>query len=70
MHRFFIPKPFKQEMQIAGRDAHHIIDVLRMVSGDRLQVVTDDGVSFVGIITAVGTNTVTVLAKELLRDSH
>ena len=70
MHRFFIPKPFKQEMQITGRDAHHIIDVLRMVPGDRLQVVADDGVSFVGEVTAVGTNTVTVLAKELLRDSH
>ena len=29
MHRFFIPKPYKQEMQITGRDAHHIMDVLR-----------------------------------------
>ena len=27
MHRFFIPKPYKQEMQITGRDAHHIMDV-------------------------------------------
>ena len=33
MHRFFIPKPYKQEMQITGRDAHHIMDVLRMGSG-------------------------------------
>ena len=33
MHRFFIPKPYKKEMQITGRDAHHIIDVLRMVPG-------------------------------------
>ena len=70
MHRFFIPKPFKQEMQITGRDAHHIIDVLRMVPGDRLQVVADDGISFVAEISVVGTNTVTVLAKEILRDSH
>ena len=70
MHRFFIPKPFKEEMQITGRDAHHIIDVLRMVPGDRLQVVVDDGISFVGEITAVGTNTVTVAAREFLRDSH
>ena len=70
MHRFFIPKPYKKEMQITGRDAHHIIDVLRMVPGDRLQVVADDGVSFVGEITTVNSNTVTVLAKEILRDSH
>ena len=70
MHRFFIPKPFKQEMQITGRDAHHIIDVLRMVPGDRLQVVADDGISFVGEITAAGTNTVTVAAREILRETH
>ena len=70
MHRFFIPKPFKQEMQITGQDAHHIIDVLRMDSGDRLQVVADDGFSFVGEITAINTNTVTVLAQEILRETH
>jgi len=70
MHRFFIPKPFKQEMQITGRDAHHIIDVLRMVPGDQLQVVADDGISFLGVIAAVTTNTVTVSAKEILRETH
>ena len=70
MHRFFIPKPFKQEMQIAGQDAHHIMDVLRMGPGDLLQVVADDGISFVGEIAAVSTNTVTVSAKEILRESH
>ena len=70
MHRFFIPKPFKQEMQITGQDAHHIIDVLRMGPGDSLQVVADDGVSFVGEIMATGINTVTVIAREILRESH
>ncbi|MBQ3366777.1 MAG: 16S rRNA (uracil(1498)-N(3))-methyltransferase [Acidaminococcaceae bacterium] len=70
MHRFFIPKPFKQEMQITGRDAHHIMDVLRMVPGDQLQAVADDGISFVGEITATGTNTVNVIARGILRESH
>ena len=70
MRRFFIPKPYKQEMQITGRDAHHIMDVLRMGTGDQLQVVADDGISFVGEITAVSTNTVTVSAKEILRETH
>jgi 16S rRNA (uracil1498-N3)-methyltransferase len=70
MHRFFIPRPFKEEMQITGRDAHHIIDVLRMVPGDRLQAVADDGISFMAEITAVGINTVTVLAREILRETH
>lgn len=70
MHRFFIPRPFKQEMQITGRDAHHIIDVLRMQPGEQVQVVADDGVSFIGEITAADTNTVTVAAREILRESH
>ena len=70
MHRFFIPKPYKKEMQITGRDAHHIIDVLRMAPGDRLQVVADDGVSFVGEVTAVNSNSVTVTAREILRETH
>ena len=70
MHRFFIPKPFKEEMRITGRDAHHIIDVLRMQPGEQIQIVADDGVSFVGEVTAVNSNTVTVLAKEILRETH
>ena len=70
MHRFFIPKPFKQEMQIAGQDAHHIIDVLRMLPGEQIQIVADDGISFIGEITVVATNTVTVIAREILRESH
>ena len=70
MHRFFIPKSFKQEMQITGQDAHHIIDVLRMGPGDLLQVVADDGISFVGQIMAADTNTVTIAAREILLESH
>ena len=70
MHRFFIPKPFKQEMQITGQDAHHIIDVLRMEPGEQIQIVADDGISFVGEITAINSNTVSVAAREILRDSH
>ena len=70
MHRFFIPRPFKQEMQITGQDAHHMIDVLRMQPGDRIQVVADDGVSFIGEIIAIGTNTATISAREILRESH
>ena len=34
MHRFFLPKPYAEEMVISGMDAHHIIDVLRMQPGD------------------------------------
>ena len=41
-----------------------------MVPGDQLQVVADDGISFVGEITAANTNTVTVAAREILRETH
>ena len=43
---------------------------MRMGVGDQLQVVADDGISFLGEITAVSTNTVTVSAKEILRETH
>lgn len=70
MQRFFIPEPFTPEMTVTGRDAHHILDVLRMQAGDCLQVVADDGVSFVGEIIRTGGNRVTVACREILRESH
>jgi len=70
MQRFFIPKPFKQEMQITGRDAHHIIDVLRMRPGDRLQVATDDGIRFIGEIVTVTVNMVTITSREIIQETH
>ena len=69
MHRFFIPQPFAGEMKISGMNAHHIIHVLRLRPGDRIQVVADDGVSFVGEICKLGENQVSVRALEILRDS-
>lgn len=56
MHRFFIAQPFAQEMNITGLDAHHIIDVLRMQPGSKLQVVADDGISFIGEVVRLGEN--------------
>ncbi|MEG0797431.1 MAG: 16S rRNA (uracil(1498)-N(3))-methyltransferase [Acidaminococcaceae bacterium] len=45
MHRFFVPTPFAEKMQIVGMDAHHICKVLRMQSGQHLQLVSSDGVT-------------------------
>ena len=70
MHRFFLPKPYAEEMVISGMDAHHIIDVLRMQPGDTVQVAADDGIRFVGRITELGRNTVTVREVEILHESH
>ena len=69
MHRFFIAQPFAQEMNITGLDAHHIIDVLRMQPGSKLQVVSDDGISFIGEVVRLGENQVNVRVIEILRES-
>ncbi len=45
MHRFFVPQPFAEEMQIVGADAHHISNVLRMHSGQHIQIVSSDRVT-------------------------
>ena len=45
MHRFFVPQPFAEEMEITGADAHHICNVLRMHSGQYIQIVSSDRVT-------------------------
>ncbi len=70
MQRFFIPKKHEENMTITGMDAHHIIDVLRMKKGDKVQIVADDGVSAVAEITELNGNAVGVKTIEILRESH
>ena len=70
MHRFFIPQLYNEEMSITGVDAKHIGKVLRMQPGDKLQVVSDDGVSALAEITAISESTVTVRCFEVLAESH
>ena len=70
MHRFFIPQLYNEEMSIIGVDAKHIGKVLRMQPGDKLQVVSDDGVSALAEVTAISESTVTVRCLEVLAESH
>jgi len=70
MHRFFIPQLYNEEMSITGVDAKHIGKVLRMQPGDKLQIVSDDGVSALAEITAISESTVTVRCLEVLAESH
>ena len=70
MHRFFIPQLYNEEMSITGVDAKHIGKVLRMQPGDKLQIVSDDGVSALAEITAISESTVTVHCLEVLAESH
>ena len=70
MHRFFLPQLYAEEMYIEGVDARHISKVLRMQPGDKLQIVSDDGVSAVAEITAIDSERVSVRCLEKLAESH
>ena len=70
MHRFFIPQLYNEEMSITGVDAKHIGKVLRMQPGDKLQIVSDDGVSALAEVTAISESTVIVRCLKVLAESH
>ena len=70
MHRFFIPQLYNEEMTITGVDAKHIGKVLRMQPGDKLQIVSDDGVSALAEVASITESTVVVRCLEKLAESH
>lgn len=70
MHRFFIPELYAEQMTITGVDAKHISKVLRMQTGDKLQIVSDDGVTALAEIAGFGEGSVTVRCIEKLAESH
>lgn len=70
MHRFFIPQLYAAEMVIKDVDAKHISKVLRMQPGDKLQIVSDDGVTAYAEITSLQADSVTVKCVEKLAESH
>lgn len=70
MHRFFIPQPYAEQMEIEGVDARHIGLVLRMQPGDKIQIVSDDGVSAAAAIEEISGGRVIVRCLEKLAESH
>lgn len=70
MHRFFIEEPYNETMQIVGGDARHISKVLRMQPGDKVQVVSDDGITALAEIEAIDGEAVTVKCLEKLAELH
>lgn len=70
MHRFFIPELYSEEMHIEGVDAHHISKVLRMQVGEKLQIVSDDGISAIAEVAGFGEHEVIVHCLEKLAESH
>ena len=70
MHRFFIPQPYAAEMVIRDVDAKHISKVLRMQPGDKIQIVSDDGVTAIAEITSLQADGVRIQCLEKLAESH
>lgn len=70
MHRFFVPQLYAEEMTIKDVDARHISKVLRMQPGDKIQIVSDDGVTAIAEIAAIESDSVAVRCLEKLAESH
>lgn len=70
MHRFFIPQRYAAEMVIKDVDAKHISKVLRMQPGDKIQIVSDDGVTAIAEIVSLQADNVVVKCLEKLAESH
>lgn len=70
MHRFFVPELFQEYMQITGVNGRHIGKVLRMQAGERLQVVSDDGVVAEAEILSVEDEAVKVFCVKKIAESH
>mgnify|MGYP001419079431 FL=1 len=70
MHRFFIPQLYAAEMVIKDVDAKHISKVLRMQPGDKIQIVSDDGVTAIAEIVSLQDDNVVVKCLEKLAESH
>lgn len=70
MHRFFIPHPYADEMEIEGIDARHIYTVLKMKPGEKVQIVSDDGVTALAEITETAPGSTLVKCLEIIAESH
>lgn len=70
MHRFFVPQLYAAEMVIKDVDARHISKVLRMQPGDKIQIVSDDGVTAIAEIVSLQSDSVVVKCLEKLAESH
>lgn len=70
MHRFFVPEKYQEYMKIDGVNGRHITRVLRMVPGEKLQLVSDDGVAVEAEIYSLNGDEVTVKCLKVIAESH
>ena len=70
MHRFFVKEKSAALMTITGPSVRHMAAVLRLQPGERLQLVTGDGVSQLAEIVNLDLTQATLRRLELLPASH
>ena len=70
MHRFFLTTNFQETMDIIGTDAHHISKVLRMQTGDTIQIVSLDQVCALMRIQKITAEKVTINLVEKIAQDH
>ena len=65
-HRFFIEEKYGPLLAVKGGDARHMSKVLRLQPKDKVQVVTDDGITALAEITAIEKEEVNLRPLEIL----
>ncbi len=65
-HRFFIEEKYGPLLAVKGGDARHMSKVLRLQPKDKVQVVTDDGITALAEITSIEKEEVKLRPLEIL----
>ena len=71
MSRFFVPKEFVKadSIYITGKEAHHILDVMRLKVSDEVVVFDGTGREYTGIVKAARRKSLEVLIKSARESS-
>lgn len=71
MSRFFVSREFikTDSMRITGKEAHHILDVMRLKVSDEVIVFDGSGKEYVGIVRAVNRKSLEVQIKSMRESS-
>ena len=71
MSRFFVPKEFVKadSIYITGKEAHHILDVMRLKVSDEVVVFDGSGREYIGIVKAADRKSLEVQIKSIRESS-
>ena len=66
MSRFYVPKKFVRvnNISISGKEAHHILDVMRLNVSDEVIIFDGTGNEYVGIVKEAGSRSLSVEIKQ------